>query len=104
MGFYTSGELLDTIVLALISQEKSYGYKITQNVRNILDISESTLYPVLRRLQKNGYLETYDEEFAGKIRRYYKITAHGMIELDSKRREWKDYRGKIDLALFGEKE
>ena len=54
MSFITGTDLLDAIVLALVSQEGTYGYKITQEVRTVMDISESTLYPVLRRLQKDN--------------------------------------------------
>ena len=62
MVFNTGAALLDAIVLAVVSEEKegTYGYKITQEVRAVLDVSESTLYPVLRRLLKDGCLEVYD--------------------------------------------
>ena len=54
MVFNTGAALLDAVVLAVVSKEKegTYGYKITQDVRGVLDVSESTLYPVLRRLQR----------------------------------------------------
>ena len=80
MVFNTGAALLDAIVLAVVSKESggTYGYKITQDVRVAIDISESTLYPVLRRLQKDGCLEVYDMEFGGRNRRYYKITEAGL--------------------------
>ena len=102
MNFNTGTILLDAIVLSVVSREGTYGYKMTQDVRKVLDVSESTLYPVLRRLQKDGYLETYDMEFDGRNRRYYKITSNGMILLDEYRRNWLDYRKKIDSILMGE--
>lgn len=102
MNFTSGSALLDSIVLSLVSQEGSYGYKITQDVRNILDVSESTLYPVLRRLQKDGLLEAYDQEFQGRNRRYYKITSNGMILLDKYRAEWICYKKNIDSILLGE--
>ena len=76
MVFNTGAALLDAIVLAVVSMDEdgTYGYKITQDVRQAIDISESTLYPVLRRLQRDGCLEVYDREFGGRNRRYYKIT------------------------------
>ncbi len=101
MEFNTGAALLDAVVLSIVAQEGTYGYKITQDVRGIMNVSESTLYPVLRRLQKDGCLETYDEEFNGRNRRYYKITANGMIRLDEYRRGWRTYRTKIDRVLFG---
>ena len=68
MVFNTGAALLDAIVLAVVSREKegTYGYKITQDVRKAIDVSESTLYPVLRRLQKDECLEVYDRQFDGK--------------------------------------
>lgn len=62
MVFNTGAALLDAIVLAVVSreQEGTYGYKITQDVRKVLNVSESTMYPVLRRLQKDECLEVYD--------------------------------------------
>ncbi|MGN0731786.1 MAG: PadR family transcriptional regulator [Treponema sp.] len=102
MNFNTGTILLDAIVLSVLSKEGTYGYKITQDVRKVLDVSESTLYPVLRRLQKDGYLETYDMEFDGRNRRYYKITSNGMILLDNYRSGWFEYRKKIDSILMGE--
>ena len=102
MNFNTGTILLDAIVLSVVSREGTYGYKITQDVRKVLDVSESTLYPVLRRLQKDGYLETYDMEFDGRNRRYYKITSNGMILLDNYRSGWLDYRKTIDSILMGE--
>ena len=102
MNFNTGTILLDAIVLSVVSKEGTYGYKITQDVRQVLEVSESTLYPVLRRLQKDGYLETYDMEFDGRNRRYYKITSNGMILLDNYRSGWLEYRKKIDSILMGE--
>lgn len=103
MTFNTGSASLDAIVLSVVASDKegTYGYKITQDVRSILDVSESTLYPVLRRLQKDALLETYDQEFCGRNRRYYKITAQGVLKLDDFRREWIAYRKKIDKILLG---
>ena len=56
-----ASSLLDGVVLAVVERESTYGYRITQDVQQVLDISESTLYPVLRRLQKDGCLTTYLE-------------------------------------------
>lgn len=101
MVFNTGAALLDAIVLAVVSNESegTYGYKITQDVRQVLEVSESTLYPVLRRLQKDECLETYDQEYGGRNRRYYKVTEKGMVQLNLYRREWKSYSTKIS-ALF----
>ena len=102
MVFTTGSALLDAVVLSIVSLVGTYGYKITQDVRQVMDVSESTLYPVLRRLQKDGFLETYDMEFQGRNRRYYKITSNGMILLDKYRSEWLSYKSNIDKILMGQ--
>ena len=101
MGFNTGAALLDAIVLSVVSKsaEGTYGYKITQDVRQAIEISESTLYPVLRRLQKDDCLETYDRAIDGRNRRYYKITEAGRIQLNLYRGEWNVYAGKISEIL-----
>lgn len=101
MVFNTGSALLDAVVLSIVSKEGTYGYKITQDVRTVMDVSESTLYPVLRRLQKDGYLETYDMEFQGRNRRYYKITSDGMSLLEKYRQEWIEYKKSVDQVLLG---
>ncbi|MBO4629958.1 MAG: PadR family transcriptional regulator [Treponema sp.] len=102
MNFTAGSALLDAVVLSVVSLEGTYGYKITQDVRQVMDVSESTLYPVLRRLQKDGFLETYDMEFQGRNRRYYKITSNGMILLDKYRSEWLSYKSNVDKILMGQ--
>ncbi|MDO5134907.1 MAG: PadR family transcriptional regulator [Eubacteriales bacterium] len=101
MVFNTGAALLDAIVLAVVSQEEegTYGYKITQDVRGVLDVSESTLYPVLRRLLKDDCLEVYDQAYAGRNRRYYKLTEKGSAQLNLYKIEWKNYTSKI-MKLF----
>ena len=103
MVFNTGAALLDAIVLAVVSKETegTYGYKITQDVRQVLEVSESTLYPVLRRLQKDECLETYDQEDGGRNRRYYKLTERGMAQLNLYKTEWKNYSTKISRLFEG---
>jgi PadR family transcriptional regulator PadR len=78
----------------------TYGYKITQDVRQVIEISESTLYPVLRRLEKDGCLSVYNQEFNGRNRRYYKVTEAGLAQLALYRQEWEIYAGKINRILL----
>lgn len=103
MVFNTGAALLDAIVLAVVSREKegTYGYKITQDVRKVIDVSESTLYPVLRRLQKDECLEVYDQQFDGRNRRYYKVTNKGMVQLNLYQSEWRVYSNKINEIFEG---
>ena len=101
MNFTTGAALLDSIVLSIVSREPegTYGYKITQEIKQALDLSESTLYPVLRRLQKDGCLTVYDTTANGRNRRYYMITQVGRERLSLYRNEWKQYAASIDDLL-----
>lgn len=101
MRFPIGAGLLDACVLSCLEQEDMYGYILTQNVKAVVDISESTLYPVLRRLQKEQFLTTYDMPYGGRNRRYYQITPSGREQLSRLREEWKDYRDRIDQILMG---
>ncbi len=101
MTFSVNAALLDALVLSVVSREDTYGYKITQEVRAAMDISESTLYPVLRRLQKDHCLNIYDKEFSGRNRRYYTITKKGKLQLMLYREEWTIYKNKIEKVLTG---
>lgn len=104
MAIQLGGNLLEACVLAVVRKEDVYGYRLTQEVREALDISESTLYPVLRRLQKDGFLHTYDEPYQGRNRRYYQITASGHQKYSEFIQEWDEYKQKIDYVLMGGKE
>ena len=99
MIFTVNASLLDAIVLSVVAENDTYGYKITQEVNNIIGISESTLYPVLRRLQKDNNLEAYDMEYLGRNRRYYRITNKGRILLSLYKEEWEMYKEKIDKVF-----
>ncbi len=100
MAFPVSAALLDALVLSVVSKEDTYGYKITQEIREAMDMSESTLYPVLRRLLKNNFLESYDQEYMGRNRRYYKITDEGSKQLENYQSEWIIYKEKIDKLMI----
>lgn len=102
MTYQLAAPLLDACVLSIVEREDVYGYTLTQRVKEIVDISESTLYPVLRRLQKENYLITYDQSFQGRNRRYYKITEEGREKLVFYKEEWEGYKSKIDVLLGGE--
>ncbi|MBR1757327.1 MAG: PadR family transcriptional regulator [Lachnospiraceae bacterium] len=104
MVFNTGSALLDAVVLSVVSREPhgTYGYKITQDVRTVLDVSESTLYPVLRRLQKDECLDVYDVETAGRNRRYYRITPQGRVQLELYKKSWRSYAQSISALLLGE--
>ena len=101
MAIQLGSVLLDACVLAVVMREDTYGYKLTQEVKQIMDVSESTLYPVLRRLQKDGYLRTYDKTFQGCNRRYYTVTEKGREQFQQFYDQWKRMRVKIDEVMDG---
>ncbi|GAK48266.1 PadR family transcriptional regulator [Secundilactobacillus oryzae JCM 18671] len=103
MAIQISSELLDGCVLAILEHEDYYGYTLTQKVQSAITVSESTIYPVLRRLKKNGWLTTYDEPFQGRNRRYYQITADGRAQLQTIKGDWQEFRDGIESMLGDEK-
>ena len=104
MNFLTTASLLDACVLAILNEEETYGYALTQKVSSILETSESALYPVLRRLQKDNHLEIYDLPVSGRNRRYYRITQTGCELLEEYRAQWKECKQNLDTILEGELE
>ena len=104
MTFPFGAPLLDACVLAVLEKEDAYGYSLTQRMKEVVELSESTLYPVLRRLQQSGCLTVYDKPFQGRNRRYYAITPAGRALLAGSRKEWARYRGQIEELLLDEKE
>ena len=91
--------MMDACVLASLEKGDAYGYSLTQNLRGVMEISDSTLYPVLRRLLKDGCLETYDVAISGRNRRYYRLTGIGRQTLAAYRAEWIEYKRRIDGIL-----
>lgn len=102
MAFPIGASLLDACVLAVLDKRDVYGYELTVDIKNVLDISESTLYPVLRRLQKDEYLATYDRPFNGRNRRYYSITEKGRTQLAQYKDDWTAYKNNIDKIIRGD--
>lgn len=97
---YTLGpQLLETCVLAILSREDAYGYILTQQVKEHLGISESALYPILRRLQQDGCLAVYDSTYQGRNRRYYAITPEGRTRLAQGKEDWSRFRESVEYLL-----
>lgn len=102
MAFKIESNLLDACALAILNRGDTYGYEITQEMKKATDISESTLYPVLRRLQQNKLCFTYDQPYQGRNRRYYSITEGGKLKLEEYREMWTEYRDAIESLLLQE--
>ena len=100
MAFKIESNLLDACALAILNRGDTYGYEITQEMKKAVDVSESTLYPVLRRLQQNKLCFTYDQPYQGRNRRYYSITPSGRAKLDEYEKMWTEYRDAIESLLL----
>ena len=102
MYYYpVSAVLTECLILSVVEQQDSYGYEISQTVKLVAAIKESTLYPILRKLETGGYLTTYTEEFQGRKRKYYSITEEGRRQLEYLRKEWREYRKTVDDIVEG---
>ena len=84
--------LLDICVLAVLRNAPSYGYMIVGEVSNYIEISESTLYPILKRLEQSGSLITYKQEYNGRTRKYYQITDLGKEKIQQFLDEWDEMK------------
>lgn len=82
--------LLDVCVLAAIKNEESYGYQIIKDIKPYAEVSESTLYPILRRLEASEMLTVRTAEHNGRLRKYYRITEAGRKRLSDFENEWKE--------------
>lgn len=82
--------LLDVCVLAAIKNEESYGYKIIKDVKHYIELSESTLYTILKRLETSNMLTVRTAEHGGRLRKYYRITEAGLARIEDFKSEWKE--------------
>ena len=93
--------LLDVCVLAAIKNEDSYGYKIIKDLKPVLELSESTLYTILKRLEEAKMLVVRSTEYEGRLRKYYHITPTGLQRIEDFKNEWKEL---MDIYAFIDKE
>ncbi len=82
--------LLDVCVLAAIKNEDSYGYKIIKDMKPYIELSESTLYTILKRLETADLLTVYTAEHGGRLRKYYHITDQGLKRIEDFKNEWNE--------------
>lgn len=82
--------LLDICVLAAIKNKDSYGYQIIKDIKPYMEISESTLYPILRRLEEANLLSVRTAEHNGRLRKYYRITKDGLKRIKDFKEEWNE--------------
>lgn len=96
--------LLDVCVLTAIKNEDSYGYKIIKDMKPFIEMSESTLYTILKRLEVSGMLTVKSLEHDGRIRKYYSITRTGLTRIEEFKREWKEVMNVYQFVTKGDKE
>ena len=101
MYFPVSALLIEYLILTIVETQDSYGYEISQTIKLVADIKESTLYPILKKLEKAGFLPTYSQEFQGRKRKYYSITGSGKEQIEYLSNEWIAYRDTIDGIIEG---
>ena len=96
--------VLNLCVLALLEKRDMYGYELVQAISTQIEISEGSVYPLLRRLTKDGFFTTYLEESSeGPPRKYYQITPQGIEELNSLRDEWESFITGVNTLIQGRK-
>ena len=91
MIFPMNAPMFDLLILSIMTLEDSYGYQISQKIKKVSNTKDSTLYPILKRLQEQGFLSAYDQPFQGRNRRYYQMLLA----------EWSAYKEAVDLILKG---
>ncbi len=96
--------LLDVCVLAAIRSEDSYGYKIIKDMKPYIELSESTLYTILKRLEVAEMLVVRTAEHEGRLRKYYHITEAGMKRIDEFKNEWKEIMSIYEFVIKEENE
>ena len=101
MYFPTSSALIEFLILAVLEQGDSYGYEISQTIKLIANIKESTLYPILKKLEASGFLTTYSREIQGRMRKYYSLTNRGVEQLVTLKEEWTLYTDTVNGIIEG---
>ena len=97
MTFTLNAPMMDFLVLSVIAEGDAYGYQISQIIKRASNTKDSTLYPILKRLQENHFVVTYDEQYQGR----YRITPEGRERQAALLKEWEDYKFIIDDIVKG---
>ena len=96
--------ILDVCVLAAIKNEESYGYKIIKDMKPCMDMSESTLYTILKRLETAEMLTVRTAEHGGRLRKYYRITGAGLQRIEDFKEEWREVMSIYSFVTKGDTE
>jgi len=94
--------VLEICVLSVLAHKDCYGYELVGEISKRIDISEGTIYPLLRRLKDEGYVTTYlQESVEGPPRKYYRLTESGRIEEHDQKEEWMRFASSVNALLEG---
>jgi len=93
--------ILEVGVLSAVSREDSYGYKIIKDLSGYIELTESTLYPILRRLEAAGDLTVYSVEHNGRLRKFYRITDRGHAAITEFLRDWPEIESMVEYIRVG---
>lgn len=99
MIFPMNAPMFDLLVLSITEKQDAYGYQLSQVIKQVSNTKDSTLYPVLKRLQEQGFLTAYDQSYQGRNRRYYRITESGRRQYRMLSEEWDSYRDAVDQIV-----
>lgn len=95
--------VLELCILHVINEEDMYGFEVIDKLANVLDVNENTIYPILRRLTKQGHFEIYEKDSPfGARRKYYKITSQGKECLEVYLKEWESFLKSVQIVLYEE--
>jgi len=94
--------VLELCVLSLLSRKDQYGYDVSERLSASIDISDGTVYPILRKLKADGLVTTYlSEESGGPPRKYYTLTQQGREQYASDKRDWMEFIRRVEILLEG---
>ncbi len=93
--------LTEMLMLSIVNRGDSYGYQISQRLKPVSCMKDSALYPVLKRLSENGYIEAYDKIFQGRNRKYYQMTDTGRAYFKMLSDEWTLYVAQVQSIMEG---
>lgn len=92
--------VLELVVLLSVTRKDMYGYELVNEVSKVIDVNEGTIYPLLKRLTNEHYFETYlKESTEGPPRKYYHLTAAGLLYKEGLKKEWKDFNCKVNQFI-----
>lgn len=96
MQFPLPAPMLEFLILGYLEKRDSYGYEICQSIKQVQAIKEPVLYPILKKLQKEGFISSYEQSIQSRRRKYYSLQPEGRQRLEDMRSDWQQYKAGID--------